>query len=217
MTIQDRNNGKPDSEYTFRLVSGYDGHRLTWHTLECAVGRNAKHSRRTAYASAGARREAITERQGHAPYYHDHMAKCCIGKVDAEHAASPTFTAAQASRVFAAAHAAGMVAGTAHRPTPMIVGTPTTPLGNDIDQSQRTYHVPSGVCGFAWVVIKPGNCSLARHAKKLGIGRTSYLGGVEISIHDHGQSYECKAEHAAAYAAVLRDNGVEAYSNSRLD
>ena len=40
-------------------------------------------------------------------------------------------------------------------PTPMVVGTPTTPLGDDIDYTKDTYYVADGMCGFAWINIKP--------------------------------------------------------------
>jgi hypothetical protein len=99
----------------------------------------------------------------------------------------------------------------------MMVGTPSTPLGNDIDYSKRTYYVSDGACGFAWVVIRPGNSSLARQAVKLGIGRSAYGGGVSIWVDAHGQSAQRKAGHARAYAAVLREYGVNASSESRLD
>ena len=215
---------KPDSDFLFRIVRGYEGRRLTWHSLECATGKNARYAKRTAYASPEARREAIKANnvakgyhESFGNYYTDHLAKCCIGRPDATESASPTFTTAQARRIFKQAHDAGMAAGTAHTPTPMIVGTPTPPFGNDIDYSKRTYHVPSGLCGFAWVVIRPGNSSLARQAKKLGIGGSAYGGGVSIWIHEHGQSYECKQKHAHAYARVLSEHGVDAYAQSRLD
>ena len=38
-------------------------------------------------------------------------------------------------------------------PTFMVVGTPTTPLGDDIDYSKDTYYVADGMCGFAWINI----------------------------------------------------------------
>ena len=45
-------------------------------------------------------------------------------------------------------------------PTPMMVGEPTTPLGNDIDYSKDTWLVNDGVCGFAWINIKPEEVGL---------------------------------------------------------
>ena len=35
----------------------------------------------------------------------------------------------------------------------MVVGTPTTPLGNDIDYSKETYYVADGLCGFGLGLI----------------------------------------------------------------
>mgnify|MGYP003132054271 CR=1 FL=1 len=207
---------RPDSDFKYRIVSGYGGYRLTWHTLECATGRNAHRSTRTAL-TPDERREAIKEKRGYEPYYRDHLARCCVGKKD--HAANnaPTFTATQARKLFSEAREAGLRAGNWLKPNPMVVGSPTTLLGDDIDYSKETYYVADGVCGFAWVTIRPGNSSIARHAKKLGIGRTAYGGGVMIWIGDHNQSLERKTEHARAYAEALRNNGINASAESRID
>ena len=213
---------RPDSDFRYRIVSGYDGHRMTWHSMECATGRNAKYSKRTAYTPES-RREAIKakniERFGHEGYvsYRDNMAGCCLGKQDRKQSPSPSFTTRQAEKLFREAREAGIAAGNGITPNAMIVGTPTTLLGDDIDYNKRTYYVSEGVCGFAWVVIRPGSSSLARRAVKLGIGYSGYGGGVEISVRDHGQSYERKVRHAIAYADVLRSAGIEASSTSRLD
>jgi len=206
---------KPDSDYKYRIISGYDGRRMTWHNLECKTGKNAKHSIRTAYTPLE-RRETIKNKRGYDPYYDDHMAHCCLNPTNTK-GSNPTFTTREAQRIFAHAHRAGIEAGNAVDPMPMVVGTPTTFLGNDIDYSKKTYYVPEGMCGFAWVVIRPANSSIARHAAKLGIGSSAYGGGMEISVHDHGQSYERKQKHASAYAAVLREYGIEASPHSRLD
>ena len=61
----------------------------------------------------------------------------------------------ECARIYKEADAAGSAAAEAAVPTPMIVGTPTTPLGNDIDFKKQTYFVSEGVCGFAWVKIFP--------------------------------------------------------------
>ena len=57
------------------------------------------------------------------------------------------------------AHLMGMDAGRAASVTPMIVGSPSTPFGSDIDYSKKTYFVEDGACGFAGVVIKPARVS----------------------------------------------------------
>jgi len=210
---------KPDTDFLYRTVSGYHGHRLTWHSMACTTGKNAKYSRRTVYTPE-TRREAIKaksmQKYGYEvfTYYTDHMAKCCTGK---QETSSPSFTTRQAKSIFAKAQSAGLAAGNTVTPTPMVVGTPTTFMGNDIDYNKRTYYVADGACGFAWVVIRPGNSSLARQAVKLGIGHSAYGGGVEITIQDHGQSVARKEHHASAYANALREHGINASSRSRLD
>ncbi len=211
---------KPDSEFKYRIVSGYgylvNGHRLMWHSIECSTGRNAKYAKRTNYSPEEHRR-VYKERRGYEPYYRDHMAKCCLGKQSASRESSPLFTTKQAEQLLRDAHTAGLLAGNDATPTPMTVGTPTTPLGNQIDYTKRTYYVSEGVCGFAWVVIRPGNCSLARQAVKLGLAHTNYGGGVSVWVNDHGQSLERKQKHAQAYAKVLWEHGINASSESRID
>ena len=121
--------------------------------------------------------------------------------------------------IVAAAEAAGMAAANDFTPTPMIVGSPSTSLGNDVDYSKKTYFVESGVCGFAWISVKPGNSRIANYLKRTGKGRTdSYAGGVTVWVSEFGQSMERKAAYAGAYARVLYENGIEkAYAMSRMD
>ena len=51
--------------------------------------------------------------------------------------------------IYTEAHSAGMAAGHGCTPTPMVVGTPTTPLGDDIDYGRglRKY---LGYHGNSW-------------------------------------------------------------------
>ena len=74
-------------------------------------------------------------------------------------------------RLVNAAHKAGMEAGTEASPRAMVVGTPTTPLGNNIDRSKPTYYVADGVCGMAWVEVRPRNCKFARWLVEVGLGK----------------------------------------------
>ena len=120
-------------------------------------------------------------------------------------------------RIHELAWEAGVAAGEAKVPTPMIVGEPTTLFGNDIDYSKKVYRVPSGVCGFAWIVIRPATSRIAKYLKAEGIGRPNYGGGLAVSVSMFGQSYEQKAAFASAYAGVLRENGIKAFAESRLD
>ena len=126
-------------------------------------------------------------------------------------------TATENKRLYNKAYAAGLKAGNAKIPTPMIVGSPTTPLGSDIDPNKKTYFVPQGVCGFAWVKVVPGTCSFARWLTKTGKGRPGYGGGTHVWVHEFGQSLEQKEAFARAFAQVLTEAGVTAYSQSRMD
>jgi hypothetical protein len=116
------------------------------------------------------------------------------------------------------ARIAGIEAVQKCNPTPMIVGTPTTMFGNDIDYTQKTYYVADGVCGFAWVSVRPGNCPFANWLKKSGLGRPDrYAGGVCIWISEFNQSMQKKESYAYAFCSVLRNCGIKAYANSRMD
>jgi hypothetical protein len=117
----------------------------------------------------------------------------------------------------AEADEAGKLAAEAHTPTPMIVGSPSTPLGNDVDYSKKTYFVEGGVCGFAWVHLPNGRSSFARWAKKNLGAHKSYYGGTDIWTRGYGQSMELKEKYAGAYAKVLAENGINAYPMSRMD
>lgn len=123
--------------------------------------------------------------------------------------------------LFNEAWAAGLAAGEAAVPTVMVVGSPSTPLGSDLDPTKPIYVEPEGPCGFAWVKVNPGNCSFAHWLNKTDRGRTSYPKGVSIWISAHNQSYERKVAHARAMADVLTASplleGVRIYAGGRLD
>ena len=120
--------------------------------------------------------------------------------------------------IYAEAHAAGMTAGNGCTPTPMVVGQPTTPLGDDIDYEKDTYYVSDGVCGFAWINIKPARGAFVKYLKENHIGRKdSYYGGYTIWVSGFGQSLTRKENYARAFTEVLRKNGLTAYSMSRMD
>lgn len=130
----------------------------------------------------------------------------------------PKFTEAEAKALFVLAHQAGLAAAAKVTPTPMHVVEREHPLDDTSRIVKRYAPVMSGVCGFAWIIVKPGNGSFARHLKSLGLARTSdYYGGVMVSISDHGQSYEKKSAHAAAFAKVLSEAGIRAMNMDRLD
>jgi len=117
--------------------------------------------------------------------------------------------------------AAALEAGKNAIPTPMVVGTPTPetmwePQGK-LDPNQPQYYVEDGVCGFAWVKVRPGTSSFARWLKKQGHGYSAYRGGIDVSISDFGQSMQRKEAAAKAMAKVWADAGINCYAQSRMD
>jgi hypothetical protein len=119
--------------------------------------------------------------------------------------------------VYAAAAAAGRKAGEAASPVPMVVSE-ADGLSNRPAPGGKSWHVPEGACGFAWVTVSPGNCSFARWLAKQKLARKGYYGGMEIWVSAFGQSVERKEACAAAMAATFQSElGVTAYAGSRLD
>jgi len=118
---------------------------------------------------------------------------------------------------------AAEVAVKACRPTPIIVGSPSTPLSNDVDPSQQTWFVEGGVCGFASVVIKPARGTIVAELKKRKIGRAHYGGGYSFSSWQlapsirQDQSYERAVAAARGAVEVLKKYGVNAYVDARID
>lgn len=142
----------------------------------------------------------------------------------AKPSAAPTLSPSDCLALFNRAEAAGKVAGDGARPTPMVVGTPKNMMasltgGDDggLDPNQPTYYVSDGACGFAWVVVKPGTSSFARWLVKTDRGHSHYGGGIALWVHEYGQSMDRKSAYAAAFARVLAEAGINAYSDSRMD
>ena len=115
------------------------------------------------------------------------------------------------------AHLMGMDAGRDSTPTPMIVGSPSTPFGSDIDYSKKTYFVEGGACGFAGVVIKPARGKFVSYLKSLGMGHKHYYGGYYVPVIEFGQSLARKEAYAEAYAKILSEEGMRCYVDSRMD
>lgn len=122
-----------------------------------------------------------------------------------------------ASLIYAKADAAGKAAVEKLHVVPMIVGHAKNFFGNDIDYSKQTYYVEDGVCGFAWVTVKPANSKFAKFLKASGLGRKGVYGGMSMWIRDYNQSLQKKEAYAHAFARVLNENGINAYSESRMD
>ena len=118
------------------------------------------------------------------------------------------------------AHVAGMAAGDAAIPTPMVV-SPHASVLDDNSPVVKSYYVSEGVCGFAYVLTNEhGNSKFVKHLKKSPDrdGDKYYYGGYYVKwVGEFNQSYERKIAYADAYASVLNDNGIKAYSHGRLD
>ena len=91
------------------------------------------------------------------------------------------------------------------------------PLDDSSPIVKRYAPVMDGVCGFAWVVVRPAGSSFGRWLRKERGHSLAYGGGVSIWVGSFGQSYERKYAYARAFAGVLEEAGIEAYAQSRLD
>lgn len=115
------------------------------------------------------------------------------------------------------AHKAGMSAMGYCQPTPMIVQQHRNML-DDSSPVVKSYYVGGGVCGFAWVSLRPGTGAFARWARVQGYAKTdSYAGGLMFWVKEGGQSYERKMSYGAAFAEVLCAAGLKASVKGRLD
>lgn len=116
------------------------------------------------------------------------------------------------------AAAAGSAAVDSLQVEPMYVYQTKSIFSNEIDESAPVYKVDDGPCGFAWINVKPANSRFAKWMRKEGIAEKRYGGpGVSIWVGQYNQSYAKKSAYARAFAEVLRDNGINAWSESRLD
>lgn len=120
-------------------------------------------------------------------------------------------------RLYEKAHAAGLAAGENAIPQPMVVSEAHVLTGEPKANGQKWF-VSEGVCGFAWVRIKPATTSFARWLKAEGLARRdSYHGGLALNVFQFNQSYERKIAYAHAFADVLKEAGITAYADGRLD
>jgi len=117
--------------------------------------------------------------------------------------------------LYESAVAAGKAAVAALNVVPMVV-TEGDIFGKPIPGAKR-YFVADGVCGFAWVKIRPANSAFANWLKKNKLGSTAYGGGLQIWISDYNQSMQKKEAFASGMADTFRAAGISAYADSRMD
>lgn len=119
--------------------------------------------------------------------------------------------------LFNNARIAGLEAGQKAGVIPMVVQEHAN-MADDNSPVVKQYFVEGGVCGFAWINIRPGNCPFANWLKKNGHVRgKAYEGGVNIHVFDFGQSMQRKMAYASAFAKVLSDAGIWAWAQDRID
>lgn len=130
---------------------------------------------------------------------------------------APRMTEAQCAALYEKAHAAGMAAGDAAIPVPMHVVELANPFDDNSPVVRQYAPVMDGPCGFASVVIRPGNSSFARYMKAKRGARKAYYGGTQMWVHEFGQSVTRKYAYAGAFARVVSEAGVFALPESRMD
>ena len=120
--------------------------------------------------------------------------------------------------IYDEAHKAGYAAGKDSRPIGMIVGEPSTPFGDDVDMSEKTWIVSDGPCGFVWLNIRPAKGKFVTYLKQNALGyKASYSGGWSLPIHQFGQSMQRKEAYSYAFNKVLSSYGIRAQTMSRMD
>ena len=120
--------------------------------------------------------------------------------------------------IYDAAHIAGESAARAVVPIPMHVVQLKDPFDENSEVVKRYAPVMDGVCGFAWVNIKPGNSAFARWLKANGKANADkYSGGVTVWVRAYDQSMTRKVAYASAFALVLSAHSIRAYAENRMD
>ena len=94
-----------------------------------------------------------------------------------------------------------------------------TPNPMVVKDGSTHYIVADGFCGFAWVNVYGvrSNSKLGKELDRLGFRRNSYEKALQFWVHDGNQSMARKEAYATAMAKVLRDAGLRAYADSRMD
>lgn len=130
-------------------------------------------------------------------------------------------TDAQMEEIHVEANRRGLEAVEKCVPTPMLVGSPTTPFGSDIDYSKNVEFVAGGVCGFAWAIIRPANSRFANFLKRKSYGKySSYERAVMVNAPMATQSMQLKEAYCKAYSEYIKSmniHNVRASMMSRMD
>jgi len=87
-----------------------------------------------------------------------------------------------------------------------------------VEQFESNHPKFLDACGFAWVHIS-GSRRFVNALKSIGEGSSAYGGGYQIWNPSQlaTQSISIKEAGASAFARVLQENDIKAYSQSRMD
>jgi hypothetical protein len=119
--------------------------------------------------------------------------------------------------LFKFADSVGKNAVAAMNVTPMVVQKHSDCM-DDGSPVVQSWVVDDGVCGFAWINIKPATSKFAKWMVFKGLARIDeYAGGVTYWIKDYNQSMQKKETYAHAFANALAGAGIKCYADSRMD
>lgn len=184
--------------------------------LFCATGKDYRAHNLTAEV-ASELLNAVQAHRGNKTVARDIVDRMLNGEVVEILPASPS-KEERFQSIWNEAQQAGVIAANKCAVVPMLVGAPTSFLGSELDFSKPVEYVSDGICGFAWVSVRPGTSSFAKWLVKNDYAkRDSYAGGVCIWIGDYNQSMQRKEAHADAMAEVFRKYEINAHCNSRMD
>jgi hypothetical protein len=112
------------------------------------------------------------------------------------------------SEIAEMAHRAGLKAGNEVIPNAVNIVS----NGLVIDTMQ------DGVCGFAWINIRPARGAFVNYLKARQWGDVNtYSGGYDIWVSQFNQSMTRKHAYAIAFAEVLNQYGIKASASCRMD
>lgn len=106
-------------------------------------------------------------------------------------------------------------------PVPMVVQEHANMLDDNSPVVKQYAPAMGGVCGFSWVVVRPGNCSFANWLKKTSKARyDEYYRGVIVHGEDNkynGQSMDTKAAWTSGFNRVISDAGIKTQVYTWMD
>lgn len=103
-------------------------------------------------------------------------------------------------------------------PHPVRWGSAKTIFDTEIDPDEPSWVEDEGLCGFAWVTIRPARGEFVKYLKSRGIGHKNYTGsGWTINTTTHDQSFERNEAWANSFCATLEEYDIHSTVTTRLD